>query len=88
MGGSASRVGARPIDAPPGKASGTRLDAYRANVRSAIKRIRNKFRELDSTFSEIENYTAFGYCWGKQGHGQNFIASASSKKRHTSSVGR
>jgi len=68
--------------------AGSGDDGYRANVRSAIKRIRNKFRELDPTFSEIENYTAFGYCWGKQGHGQNFIASASSKKLHTSSVGR
>ena len=38
---------------------------YRANVRSAIKRIRNKFRDCDSTFGEIINYTAFGYCWGK-----------------------
>jgi two-component system response regulator ChvI len=38
---------------------------YRANVRSAIKRIRNKFRECDPTFVEITNYTAFGYCWGK-----------------------
>jgi two-component system, OmpR family, response regulator ChvI len=40
---------------------------YRANVRSAIKRIRNKFRECDPAFVEIENYTAFGYCWGKPG---------------------
>jgi two-component system, OmpR family, response regulator ChvI len=38
---------------------------YRANVRSAIKRIRNKFRELDPGFAEIQNYTGFGYCWGK-----------------------
>src|SRR5262245_5809529 len=37
---------------------------YRANVRSAIKRIRNKFRDVDPTFGEIENYMAFGYCWG------------------------
>lgn len=36
---------------------------YRVNVRSAIKRIRNKFRACDPTFDEIENYTAFGYCW-------------------------
>jgi two-component system, OmpR family, response regulator ChvI len=36
---------------------------YRANVRSAIKRIRNKFRACDPAFVEIENYTAFGYCW-------------------------
>jgi two-component system response regulator ChvI len=40
-------------------------DGYRANVRSAIKRIRNKFRACDPTFDKIENYTAFGYCWKK-----------------------
>ena len=40
-------------------------DGYRANVRSAIKRIRNKFREHDATFAEIENYNSFGYRWGK-----------------------
>jgi two-component system, OmpR family, response regulator ChvI len=45
--------------------AGSGDDGYRANVRSAIKRIRNKFRELDLTFDEIENYTGFGYCWGK-----------------------
>lgn len=45
--------------------AGSGEHGYRANVRSAIKRIRNKFRECDPTFSEIENYTAFGYCWGK-----------------------
>jgi two-component system response regulator ChvI len=33
-------------------------DGYRANVRSAIKRIRNKFRACDPAFEEIENYTA------------------------------
>lgn len=40
-------------------------DGYRANVRSAIKRIRNKFRALDPTFDRIENYSGFGYCWKK-----------------------
>jgi two-component system response regulator ChvI len=45
--------------------AGYGADGYRANVRSAIKRIRNKFRALDSTFEEIENYTGFGYCWRK-----------------------
>ena len=39
---------------------------YRANVRSAIRRIRNKFRACDPAFVEIENYTGFGYCWGRQ----------------------
>jgi two-component system, OmpR family, response regulator ChvI len=40
-------------------------DGYRANVRSAIKRIRNKFRDVDPTFDKIENYAGFGYCWKK-----------------------
>jgi len=46
--------------------AGDGLHGYRANVRSAIKRIRNKFRDRDSDFAEIENYAAFGYCWGKE----------------------
>src|ERR1700736_1245443 len=45
--------------------AGDGADGYRANVRSAIKRIRNKFRALDPTFDEIENYAGFGYCWRK-----------------------
>jgi two-component system response regulator ChvI len=45
--------------------AGNGADGYRANVRSAIKRIRNKFRDFDPTFDKIENYTGFGYCWKK-----------------------
>lgn len=45
--------------------AGNGTDGYRANVRSAIKRIRNKFRALDATFAEIETYMKFGYRWGK-----------------------
>jgi two-component system response regulator ChvI len=45
--------------------AGTGEDGFRANVRSAIKRIRNKFRACDPAFDEIENYTGFGYCWRK-----------------------
>jgi two-component system response regulator ChvI len=48
-----------------GFVAGNGADGYRANVRSAIKRIRNKFRSLDPTFDEIENYSGFGYCWRK-----------------------
>jgi two-component system, OmpR family, response regulator ChvI len=40
-------------------------DGYRANVRSAIKRIRNKFSRVEPSFDEIENYAGFGYCWKK-----------------------
>lgn len=36
---------------------------YRANVRAFIKRIRHKFRAVDSAFDEIENYPGFGYRW-------------------------
>jgi two-component system response regulator ChvI len=36
-----------------------------ANVRSAIKRLRNKFRAFDPAFGEIQNYTGFGYGWRK-----------------------
>jgi two-component system response regulator ChvI len=46
-----------------GFVAGEGADGYRANVRSAIKRIRNKFRALDPTVDEIENYNGFGYCW-------------------------
>jgi two-component system response regulator ChvI len=45
--------------------AGTGDDGYRANVRTAIKRIRNKFRSCAPAFDEIENYTGFGYCWRK-----------------------
>jgi two-component system response regulator ChvI len=38
---------------------------YRANVRTAIRRIRRKFRVCDPAFDKIENYTSFGYCWKK-----------------------
>lgn len=44
---------------------GSGVNGYKANVRSTIKRIRRKFRELDPTFSEIENFAAFGYVWGR-----------------------
>jgi two-component system, OmpR family, response regulator ChvI len=38
-------------------------EGFRTNVRTFIKRIRRKFRELDSTFDCIENYARFGYRW-------------------------
>ena len=46
-----------------GFVAGTGEDGYRTNVRSSIKRIRNKFRDLDNDFADIENYPAFGYRW-------------------------
>ena len=43
--------------------AGFGVDGYRTNVRTFIKRIRRKFRELDRTFDCIENYARFGYRW-------------------------
>ena len=36
---------------------------YRTNVRAFIKRIRQKFRDVDPQFSFIKNYPGFGYRW-------------------------
>jgi len=36
---------------------------YRTNVRAFIKRIRQKFRDIDPEFSCIKNYPGFGYRW-------------------------
>lgn len=43
--------------------AGAGPEGYRANVRTFMKRIRQKFRELHSEFDEIENYPGFGYRW-------------------------
>jgi len=50
--------------------AGSAGEGYRANVRGFIKRIRRKFEEMDSGFSEIENYPGFGYRWRAQGAGE------------------
>lgn len=47
----------------PGFIAGEGEDGFRVNVRSFIKRIRNKFREIDPEFDHIKNYPGFGYRW-------------------------
>lgn len=47
--------------------AGSGEDGYRTNVRSSIKRIRNKFRAIDADFAEIGNFPSFGYRWGRAG---------------------
>ena len=47
----------------PGFVSRRGVERYRANVRSALKRVRNKFRALDPDFDAIGSYMAFGYRW-------------------------
>ena len=44
-------------------AAGYGSDGFRANVRSFIKRIRKKFRDVDPEFDGIDNYPGFGYRW-------------------------
>ena len=43
--------------------AGDGSDGYRTNVRSLIKRIRQKFVEIDGGFDAISNYPGFGYRW-------------------------
>jgi two-component system response regulator ChvI len=46
-----------------GFVAGAGDDGYRANIRTFIKRIRQKFRDLDAGFECIENYPGYGYRW-------------------------
>jgi two-component system, OmpR family, response regulator ChvI len=46
--------------------AGQGTEGYRGNVRSTIKRIRQKFRVVDTDFHHIETYTGFGYRWRDQ----------------------
>jgi len=43
--------------------AGYGAEGYRANVRTFIKRIRKKFRDVDPRFDRIDNYASFGYRW-------------------------
>ena len=42
-------------------ASGYGDEGYRPNVRTFIKRIRQKFHDVDPGFTRIQNYSGFGY---------------------------
>ncbi len=46
-----------------GFSAGVGSEGYQVNVRAFIKRIRQKFREIDPDFDEIQNYPRFGYRW-------------------------
>jgi len=43
--------------------AGSGAEGFRANVRALIKRIRQKFKDVDSEFDALENYPGFGYRW-------------------------
>lgn len=46
-----------------GFVAGAGDEGFRGNVRTLIKRIRQKFRAVDPEFESIENYPGFGYRW-------------------------
>jgi two-component system response regulator ChvI len=43
--------------------AGAGPEGFRANVRTFVKRIRQKFRDADPEFDMIGNYAGFGYRW-------------------------
>ncbi|HEU0070243.1 MAG TPA: response regulator transcription factor [Alphaproteobacteria bacterium] len=43
--------------------AGDGADGYRSNVRTFIKRIRQKFCDADADFNRIATYSGFGYRW-------------------------
>ena len=49
--------------------AGEGVAGYRANVRAIIKRIRQKFREVDPEFDQIKSYPGFGYRWNDDASG-------------------
>lgn len=51
-------------------------DGIRVNVRSLIRRIRMKFREIDPSFRSIENFPAFGYRWRNPDEARGRVAPA------------
>ena len=46
-------------------------EGYRSNVRAFVKRIRQKFRDVDEGFDEIDNYSGFGYRWREREGGHS-----------------
>jgi two-component system response regulator ChvI len=43
--------------------AGSGSEGYRANVRTLVKRIRQKFCDVDDQFSAIVSVPGFGYRW-------------------------
>jgi two-component system response regulator ChvI len=47
----------------PGFVAGAGAEGYRVNVRAFVKRIRQKFKDIDPEFDAIRNYPGVGYSW-------------------------
>ena len=51
--------------------AGSGSEGYRANVRTLVKRIRQKFCDVDAEFAAIVSVPGFGYRWREEAqHGQ------------------
>ena len=48
-----------------GFVAGNGEHGYRTNVRSAVRRIREKFSAYSNDFDLIQTYPSYGYCWRK-----------------------
>lgn len=46
-----------------GFVAGAGAEGYRANVRTFVKRVRQKFRDVDESFDQIQNFPGYGYRW-------------------------
>ena len=46
-----------------GFSAGVGPEGYRANVRTLVKRIRQKFTLIDAEFGALQTYSGFGYRW-------------------------
>ena len=69
-----------------GFVAGDGQHGYRSNVRSLIRKIRNRFRAIDPQFLEIENYPGFGYRWRDHSRGDGSQAATAPKAKGFSNV--
>ncbi len=68
----------------PGFCAGDGANGYRTNVRSLIKRIRQKFHDVDPEFMDIENHRGYGYRWRAPAHPADGCGASASEERETS----
>jgi two-component system, OmpR family, response regulator ChvI len=61
-------------------------DGFRVNVRSLIKRIRQKFRDIDPEFESIENYPGYGYRWRGEPQGASGSPGRASREDDTTPI--
>jgi hypothetical protein len=68
--------------------AGEGTKGYQTNVRSLIKRIRQKFCEIDDTFDAIENHRGFGYRWQTPDDASSSLVTNTTEEREPESAPR